>query len=253
MIMIKSVPKLSVIFLLLLSMLAGTLSSCISRNNTDEIQTGIASDESTSGQNENESQTNEVIDIVTFPDGNLPDLSSLLEGEDNSINSVYDFRNASVSSLKTDGNLTFVQQSDYISDEHGLSTDNSDWKSVGFSTEITSPDYTVEAKFTVSENEKDGNLNAFLVGIRCISADNLFIDGGIWFAFRDNTLEDIMTSLARWYDFTPRFDNEEARHIRLSGQLGRREDIRTLLHSFELTADVKFHIQADTIIITSNH
>lgn len=73
------------------------------------------------------------------------------------------------------------------------------------------------------------------------------------FAFRDNTLEDIMTSLARWYDFTPRFDNEEARHIRLSGQLGRREDIRTLLHSFELTADVKFHIQADTIIITSNH
>ena len=124
--MIKSVPKLSVIFLLLLSMLAGTLSSCISRNNTDEIQTGIASDESTSGQNENESQTNEVIDIVTFPDGNLPDLSSLLQGEDNSINSVYDFGNTSLSDLKTDGNLTFVQQSDYTSDEHGLSTDNSD-------------------------------------------------------------------------------------------------------------------------------
>ncbi len=188
MIMIKSVPKLSVIFLLLLSMLAGTLSSCISRNNTDDIQTGIASDESTSGQNENESQTNEVIDIVTFPDGNLPDLSSLLQGEDNSINSVYDFRNASVSSLKTDGDLTFVQQSDYTSGEYGLSTDNSDWKSVGFSTEITSPDYTVEAKFTVSENEKDGNLNAFFAGIRCAAADNLFIDGGIWFAFRDNTV-----------------------------------------------------------------
>ena len=59
-----------------------------------------------------------------------------------------------------------------------------------------------------------------------------------------------MKTLARWYDFTPVFNSDSIRHIRLSGRLNRHDDIRILLQSYEMTTGIKFRIEGRTIFIT---
>lgn len=70
------------------------------------------------------------------------------------------------------------------------------------------------------------------------------------FVFQGQTLEEIMTTLSRWYDFTPVFTSDAMRHIRLSGRLYRYDDIRILLDSYERTVGLKFKLQGKRIIIS---
>lgn len=71
------------------------------------------------------------------------------------------------------------------------------------------------------------------------------------FIFRGETLENIMKTLSRWYNFTPVFQSEDIRHIRLSGRLNRHEDVRILLQSYETSTGIKFQINnRKEIIIT---
>ena len=70
------------------------------------------------------------------------------------------------------------------------------------------------------------------------------------FVFRGQTLEEIMSTLARWYDFDIVFADEEARTIRLSGRLNRYDDIRVLLRTYEEVAGVHFNIRGREIVIS---
>lgn len=70
------------------------------------------------------------------------------------------------------------------------------------------------------------------------------------FIFRGETLENIMNTLSRWYDFTPVFQSDEIRHIRLSGRLNRHEDVHILLQSYEASTGIKFKVNQKEIIIT---
>lgn len=70
------------------------------------------------------------------------------------------------------------------------------------------------------------------------------------FIFNGQPLETIMTTLARWYDFTVAFESDDIRHIRLSGQLYRHEDIRILLDSYEQITGLTFKINERHITIT---
>lgn len=70
------------------------------------------------------------------------------------------------------------------------------------------------------------------------------------FIFKGETLENIMNTLSRWYDFTPVFQSDEIRHIRLSGRLNRHEDVRILLQSYEASTGIKFRVNQKEIIIT---
>lgn len=70
------------------------------------------------------------------------------------------------------------------------------------------------------------------------------------FVFNGQTLQEIMNTLSRWYNFNAVFVDDRLRHIRLSGRLYRNDDIRILLRSYEQTAGIKFHIKDDNIIIT---
>ena len=70
------------------------------------------------------------------------------------------------------------------------------------------------------------------------------------FVFRGQTLEEIMSTLARWYDFDIVFADEEARTIRLSGRLNRYDDIRVLLRSYEEVAGVQFGIRGREIVVS---
>ena len=70
------------------------------------------------------------------------------------------------------------------------------------------------------------------------------------FVFRGQTLEEIMSTLARWYDFDIVFVDEEARTIRLSGRLNRYDDIRVLLRTYEEVAGVHFGIRGREIVVS---
>lgn len=70
------------------------------------------------------------------------------------------------------------------------------------------------------------------------------------FIFNGQPLEEIMTTLSRWYNFKVSFASDDIRHIRLSGQLYRHEDIRILLNSYERTTGLRFEIEDRHILIT---
>ena len=70
------------------------------------------------------------------------------------------------------------------------------------------------------------------------------------FIFNGQPLEEIMTTLSRWYNFSVTFASDDIRRIRLSGQLYRHEDIRILLDSYEQTTGLKFQIENRNILIT---
>ena len=70
------------------------------------------------------------------------------------------------------------------------------------------------------------------------------------FVFRGQTLEEIMSTLARWYDFDIVFADEEARTIRLSGRLNRYDDIRVLLRTYEEVAGVHFGIRGREFVVS---
>jgi ferric-dicitrate binding protein FerR (iron transport regulator) len=69
------------------------------------------------------------------------------------------------------------------------------------------------------------------------------------FVFEGQTLKEIMTTLSRWYNFSFTFDSEDIQSIRLSGRLYRHQDLWILLKSYEETAEIKFEINGNNIII----
>ena len=69
------------------------------------------------------------------------------------------------------------------------------------------------------------------------------------FCFEEQYLDQIMLTLARWYDFQVKFESEELKKLELSGTLDKYSDIQPLLRLFELGTDVKFEIQNKVIYV----
>ncbi|MBQ6792778.1 MAG: DUF4974 domain-containing protein, partial [Butyricimonas sp.] len=65
----------------------------------------------------------------------------------------------------------------------------------------------------------------------------------------EETLEDIMRVLARWYDVEVIFEDEGLRQIEFSGNLDKYENISKFFKLFELGADVQFVIDNKMIRI----
>lgn len=116
--------------------------------------------------------------------------------------------------------------------------------SIGLTTKQGNP-VRITPSQRITYNRENGNINVENVNTSVYTA---------WvekrFVFEGQTLEDIMKTLARWYDFTPVFNSDSIRHIRLSGRLNRHDDIRILLQSYEMTTGIKFRIEGRTIFIT---
>ena len=71
------------------------------------------------------------------------------------------------------------------------------------------------------------------------------------FCFEEQHLDQIMATLARWYDFQVKFESEELKKLELSGTLDKYSDIQPLLKLFELGTGVKFEIQNKIIYVCS--
>ena len=76
---------------------------------------------------------------------------------------------------------------------------------------------------------------------------NSWVDGK--FEFNNETLEDVLKKLARWYDFEYEFSNPKAKDFHFSGRLDNQEKISSILHMLEMTTNVEFKVEADKIVV----
>lgn len=64
-----------------------------------------------------------------------------------------------------------------------------------------------------------------------------------FFAFEEESLEEIMGRLSRWYDIDVNFNEDEARASKFSGKLPRFEECNVLLEMIEKTTNIKFSVE----------
>lgn len=69
------------------------------------------------------------------------------------------------------------------------------------------------------------------------------------FAFENKSLESIMENLNLWYDTEVFFQNPALKEIHFTGNLGRYENISTILNAISEVTPVKFNIKGKTIIV----
>lgn len=82
-----------------------------------------------------------------------------------------------------------------------------------------------------------------------INADYYIAWAKGYFAFEEERLEDIMKTLARWYQIDVSFQNIKAKEIRFTASIKKEEKINTLLEQFELTESISFEIKDNQVII----
>jgi len=67
--------------------------------------------------------------------------------------------------------------------------------------------------------------------------------------FKNQDLDLVMKKLSRWYDFEYTFKNESARDYHFSARINSDESISSVLQMLEMTTNVKFEIENNTIVI----
>lgn len=69
--------------------------------------------------------------------------------------------------------------------------------------------------------------------------------------FEETTLEEVMNSLGRQYDFTFQFTSPQVKDRKFGGRLSRTDQIEDVLTIIEKTGNLKFNIQGKTILVSS--
>lgn len=69
------------------------------------------------------------------------------------------------------------------------------------------------------------------------------------FAFRETSLEDVMETLARWYDFEPFFQTDDLRDYLYTGKIKRHSSLKEVLDHFTRTGELEFELGNKTVII----
>lgn len=70
-----------------------------------------------------------------------------------------------------------------------------------------------------------------------------------WYIFREERLEDVMETLAKWYGVEVFFQSQRARDIRFTGNLKRSNTIEAFLEALEASEDVSCQINGNTVIL----
>lgn len=69
------------------------------------------------------------------------------------------------------------------------------------------------------------------------------------FVFEDESLENIMLRVKRWYDVDVFYADKEAKKIHFTGNMKRYSNISDLLYFIQATSDAKFEINGNTVIV----
>ena len=96
-------------------------------------------------------------------------------------------------------------------------------------------------------NTATDNISVTTVDTRIYTAwkDNLF-------RFEDETLENIMRTLSRWYDVEIRFESEDLKERHFSGTIEKFTEIKSFLELFETGTGIKFDIHGHKIIVRAS-
>lgn len=70
-----------------------------------------------------------------------------------------------------------------------------------------------------------------------------------WYIFREKPLEQVMETLARWYDVTVFYQNQGVKDIKFTGNLKRYESIQTFLEVLAGSEEVKYKLDGNTVIL----
>lgn len=91
-------------------------------------------------------------------------------------------------------------------------------------------------------NTTDNNLS-----VRTVDVNSVIAWKNGQFVFKGNKLEEIMSTLSRWYDFKVIYQNDEVRDLIFAGKLNRLENIDSMLEIIESTDKVQVDIKDKTI------
>jgi hypothetical protein len=69
------------------------------------------------------------------------------------------------------------------------------------------------------------------------------------FVFKDERLEDILNTLARWYDIDVFYPNMHLKDERFSIRVNRYDNIEPLLNHIEIVGEISFEIDKRTLIV----
>lgn len=69
------------------------------------------------------------------------------------------------------------------------------------------------------------------------------------YIFEDETLEDMMYTLARWYDFSYTFKDNSVRNLTFNGKLSKSYQFEDILTIIENTNEVQFRVEEDQVFI----
>ncbi|TAJ14431.1 DUF4974 domain-containing protein [Marinilabiliaceae bacterium JC017] len=72
-------------------------------------------------------------------------------------------------------------------------------------------------------------------------------DGYFW--FKNESLEDVLTRMSRWYDFDVFYKNQAVKELRFSGKVEVFEDVDILIRMIEKTTDIQFEISGRAVIV----
>lgn len=71
------------------------------------------------------------------------------------------------------------------------------------------------------------------------------------YVFEEETIENILTRLSRWYDIHVFFADQKARNMVFSGSIRKYETIHQFLQAVEMTGGIRFQVKGNTIIVSS--
>lgn len=73
------------------------------------------------------------------------------------------------------------------------------------------------------------------------------------YIFIDESVENILKQLSRWYNIEVFFSNEAAKSVIFSGDITKYNDINTLLEAMEIAGGIHFKINGRTLIVSSDN
>lgn len=72
------------------------------------------------------------------------------------------------------------------------------------------------------------------------------------YVFKKKRLEDILTTLSRWYDFQVFYQNNECKEILFSGDIQRFENFSSILNLLKKSSDADFIVTGNTVVVRTN-
>lgn len=71
------------------------------------------------------------------------------------------------------------------------------------------------------------------------------------YVFQEETVDNILHKLSRWYGMTVFFNNEQAKNVMFSGNIRKYDTIKKILEAMEISGGVRFELKGNIIVVYS--